>query len=94
VPSDGRVLIDVGAANFDGKAEPFSAAGPPSGMELRQYPTAMAYDRLDVSAAGKKGPAFGTSLAAPFAAGTAAVMIRAGTSPTEFLEALHKQQKK
>jgi hypothetical protein len=94
VPSDGRVLIDVGAANFDGKAEAFSAAGPPSGMELRLYPTAMAYDRLDVSAAGKKGPAFGTSLAAPFAAGTAAVMIQSGTSPTEFLEALHTKGKK
>jgi hypothetical protein len=94
VPADGRDVISIGAAAFDGKAEAFSAPGPPAYMELFPSPMAMSYDRLDVEAADKKGPAFGTSLSTPFAAGTAAVIVSAGTTPADFLKYIQDERKK
>lgn len=78
VPADGRDLMAVGAARFDGKAEIFSSMGPPAGLELFLTPRLFSYDRLG----GQKnvqGPAFGTSLSAPFAAGMAASVLSAGS---------------
>jgi hypothetical protein len=79
-PADGRRLIAVGAAGPDKQAEPFSAPGPPPGMELFLTPRLLAFDRLDL---GARGPAFGTGLATPFAAGAAAVLLSAGWSPEQ-----------
>jgi hypothetical protein len=92
--ADSRVLISVGAAGPDGKAEPFSAAGPPAHLELFAAPAILSFDRLDVELGGKKGPAFGTSLATPFAAGTAAVTLSAGTAPDQLLHQVQQQHKK
>jgi len=77
VPADAREVIAVGAADLSGKAQPYSAKGPPANLGLLLKPDTLAYDRLRVAPEGV-GRAYGTSLAAPFAAGMAATMLSAG----------------
>jgi hypothetical protein len=76
-PASGRRVIAVGAASLDKRDEPYSAPGPPPGMELFLTPRLLSFDQL---ALGTRGPAFGTGLATPFAAGAAAAMRSAGWS--------------
>jgi hypothetical protein len=88
VPADGQDVITVGAAGFSGKAEPYSASGPPANLGLLVKPNVLAFDRLGVAPeAGER--AFGTSLSAPFAAGVAATMISAGTSCQQVRKTFH-----
>jgi hypothetical protein len=77
VPGDAQQVITVGAADFAGKPEPFSSSGPPAGLGLLVKPDILAYGRLILNV---RTPdlAYGTSLAAPFAAGVAAVRVGAG----------------
>jgi hypothetical protein len=82
VPADGRQVIAVGAADLEKRAQPYSAPGPPPGMDLFLTPRVLAPDTLDLGLAGK-GPAFGTSLATSFAAGAAAALLSAQWSPVE-----------
>jgi hypothetical protein len=85
VPADGRRVIAVGAADLEKRAESYSAPGPPPGLELFLTPRLLAFDALDL---GARGPAFGTGLAAPFAAGAAAAMRSAGWSREQVLQQL------
>ncbi|MCI0462403.1 MAG: S8 family serine peptidase [Gemmataceae bacterium] len=77
MPGDARSLVTVGAANLKGKAQPYSASGPPPNLDLAKNPDAFAFDRLDLGK-GQGGIALGTSLATPFAAGLAATLRSAG----------------
>jgi hypothetical protein len=87
VPADGRQVIAVGAASLERKAQAYSAPGPPVAMELFTTPRLLAPDALDLGLAGK-GPAFGTCLATPFAAGAAAALLSAGWSRAEIMHLL------
>ena len=82
MPGDAANVITVGAAGWDGKAQPYSAAGPPAFVELAKKPTLFAYDQVLT----EKGPAFGTSVANAYAAGVAAVLSGAGNSHEELLK--------
>lgn len=92
VPADGRALIAVGAAGFDNQRQPYSSSGPPANLPLYNTPRFLAYDHIGPGLAGT-GPAFGASLAAPFAAGTAAVILSAGATQRQLWEQLHKDAK-
>ena len=74
VPSDARGLITVGAADNSGRPESFSSPGPPPYLELLLKPDLFTSDRLRVETGG--GPAaYGSGLAAAFAAGQAAALL-------------------
>src|SRR5262249_11191878 len=74
VPSDARGLITVGAADKSGRPEAFSSPGPPPQLELLVKPDILTSDQLRVETGG--GPvAFGSGLAAAFAAGQAATLL-------------------
>jgi hypothetical protein len=77
LPADGRRVVAVGAAGLDRRPEPYSAPGPPPGLGLFLTPRVLAFDALDL---GTRGPAFGTGLATPFAAGAAATLLGSGLS--------------
>lgn len=77
MPGDARTIITVGACDFEGTLRPYSGAGPVAFAELSRKPTLAAFDALGVAPKGQAS-AFGTSLAAPFAAGTAACLLSAG----------------
>jgi hypothetical protein len=92
VPADGHEVITVGAADFSGKAEPYSAAGPPANLGLLIKPDVLAFDRLQVVTEASVR-AYGTSLSAPFAAGLAATMVSAGTPCPQVRKLFQPQQK-
>ncbi len=81
VPADARQVITVGAANLAGRAEPYSAGGPPHNLELLLKPNVLAYGAVDDREQG-------TGVATGFAAGLAASAISAGVPRSRFLEAL------
>ncbi|HYV39621.1 MAG TPA: hypothetical protein VE988_28290 [Gemmataceae bacterium] len=83
--ADTRSLIAVGAANFDDKPRPYSASGTPGTLWNFVKPNVLTYDGLALTPPGS-GSAYGTSLATPFAAGTAATLLAAGQRP-QLLEA-------
>jgi subtilisin family serine protease len=78
--ADTRALIAVGAANWSGQPQPYSATGTPGTLWNFLKPNVLAYDGLALTPPGT-GSAYGTSLATPFAAGTAAALISAGFKP-------------
>ncbi|MCS7047281.1 MAG: hypothetical protein NZO58_13060, partial [Gemmataceae bacterium] len=73
-PADARSVICVGAADAKGQPRSYSARGAPPFIELTHKPTIWACDAVRQGA----GPAWGTALAASFAAGTAAALLSAG----------------
>jgi hypothetical protein len=87
MPADARALLAVGAAGFDDRPEPASAKGPPAHLDYFICPQVLAYDRLDLGV-DPPGVAFGTSLATPFAAGTAASLHSAGLTYPQLLRQL------
>jgi hypothetical protein len=89
-PADSREVFTVGAAGLDGKAQPYSAAGPPADLPLFRKPDFLAYDALRLGPEGTGG-AYGTSLANAFAAGMAATLLSSGMSPAELRAYLHRQ---
>jgi hypothetical protein len=92
-PADGRQVLAVGAARWDNQAEIYSAMGPPPFLDLRLAPHLFAYNRL--GADGKAhGPAYGTSLATPFAAGLTASVLSTGPNAQEFRHCLQDASKK
>ncbi|MCI0681342.1 MAG: S8/S53 family peptidase [Gemmataceae bacterium] len=82
MPGDARSVISVGAWGLDGRKQPFSAAGPPPFIGLASKPTIWAYDAVRHG----QGGAWGTSLSASFAAGTAATLFSAGITADELRE--------
>ena len=88
VPADGQEVITVGATDFSGKAEPYSASGPPANLGLLVKPDVLAFDRLGVATESTER-AYGTSLSTPFAAGMAASMISAGTPCQQIRKLFH-----
>jgi hypothetical protein len=83
MPADARRVITVGAADRSGKPLPYSATGPAMNLDLLPKPNLLV---LDDGRFGKEGAAaYGTSLAAPAAAGLAARDLFGGTTRTEYL---------
>lgn len=87
MPGDARSVITVGAADLEGRPQPYSAAGPPPFIDLSAKPTIWAYDAVRQG----QGGAWGTSLSASLAAGTAATLLSSGLSADE-IRALTRQQ--
>jgi hypothetical protein len=87
MPADSRGALTIGAANLEGKPEPFSAIGAGPAMELRAKPDLWAYDDLGTLGDGT-GPARGTALSTSFAAGMSATLLSAGASQTNFLKSV------
>jgi hypothetical protein len=85
MPADARAVLTVSAADLDGRAQPYSAAGPPHDLELLRKPDVLAYD---TAAPGGAEAAYGTSVAASFAAGLAATAVGAGAPRSAFLQTL------
>jgi hypothetical protein len=77
MPADSRRVITVGAAGPSGKAEPFSAGGPPFGLALLSKPQVLAFDGSG-----------GTAEAACFAAGLVATAHSAGAPLCAYRESL------
>ena len=91
VPSDARGLITVGAADNSGRPESFSSPGPPPYLELLLKPDLFTSDRLRVETGG--GPAaYGSGLAAAFAAGQAAALLNSHV-PLERADAFFHSQR-
>ncbi len=90
MPGDARSAITVGAADLDGKPQPYSAAGPPPFVDLAAKPSIWAYDAVRHG----QGGAWGTSLSASFAAGTAATLISSGMTREQLLDVLRRHQGK
>jgi hypothetical protein len=92
MPSDARRVITVGAADQSKKTQPYSATGPVMNLELLVKPNVLVYEE------GRLGPegatAYGTSLAAPYAAGLAARALYLGKPRVPFLKALRSQPAK
>ena len=70
MPADSRNVITVGAADREGRPEPYSASGSPLDAVLLAKPDVLAYDQVE--AAGKDA-AQGVGVATGFAAGMAAL---------------------
>jgi hypothetical protein len=76
MPAAARTVITVGAANRSGQPEPFSTAGPAFSRALQVKPNVLAYDQLRLVPAGNPA-VYGSAIAAPFAAGQAALSLPA-----------------
>jgi hypothetical protein len=74
VPADSRNVITVGAADRQGRPEPYSASGSPLDAALLAKPDVLAYDQVE---APSKDAAQGVGVATGFAAGMAAIGRRA-----------------
>lgn len=90
LPGDARSAITVGASGLDGKPQPYSAAGPPPFIDLAAKPSIWAYDAVRHG----QGGAWGTSLSASFAAGTAATLMSSGVKRAQLLDTVQRQQGK
>ncbi len=78
MPADARTAITVGAADAHNQRQPYSAGGPPFGLDLLSKPDVLSYDFGE-----------GTAESAAFAAGLAALVPPAGNTPTACLQNLH-----
>ncbi len=88
MPADARSVIAVGAADLKGRAQPYSAAGPPPFVDLATKPNIFAFDAVRQG----KGGALGTSLSASFAAGAAATLLSTGMTVEQMRELLRQQK--
>ncbi len=94
VPADSRGVITVGAATHEAKSFAASALGPPAFLDLAgDQPDLWAFADLNVVPEGSAS-AYGTSLAAPFAAGWAATVLSACPSREQLLDTLHRLEGK
>ena len=82
-PGNGIYPRTVGAANADGRQQPYSASGPPAGQQLLTKPTFLTFDELPLPGV----PAgAGTEQSTAFAAGMYASMLSAGTIESQQLK--------
>jgi hypothetical protein len=86
MPGDAHRVVTVGAVNLADQRQPYSAGGPPLGLELLPKPDVLAYDEL-----GLEGAARGTSLATGFAAGLGAIAVGSGAPIGKFAQAMQPQ---
>jgi hypothetical protein len=86
MPGDAHRVVTVGAVSLADQRQPYSAGGPPLGLELLPKPDVLAYDEL-----GLEGEAKGTSLATGFAAGLGAIALGSGAPVGKFVQALQPQ---
>jgi subtilisin family serine protease len=86
MPADSRTVLTVGAAGRANQSQPYSATGPAMNLELLPKPNLLVADddRLGPDGA----VAYGTDLAAPFAAGLAGRSLARGLSRVEYWKAL------
>jgi hypothetical protein len=77
--ADTRVLVSVGAAALAGTPQPYTTRGAPGTLSYVSRPNVLAYDALQLTPEGA-GAAYGASVATPFSAGQAAVLLGAGRS--------------
>jgi hypothetical protein len=70
MPADSRNVITVGAADRQGRPEPYSAGGPPHDVALLAKPDVLAFDQVEAQS---KDAAQGVGVATGFAAGMAAI---------------------
>ncbi len=70
MPADSRNVVTVGAADHQGRPEPYSAGGSPLDVALMAKPDVLAYDQVETP---NKDAARGVGLATGFAAGFAAL---------------------
>jgi hypothetical protein len=68
MPADSRAIITVGAADRQGRPQPYATVGPPHDVLLLVKPDVMAYDQVEQG----KDAAQGAGVATGFAAGLAA----------------------
>jgi hypothetical protein len=94
IPSDARQIFTVGSVDLAGKPQPYSAVGPPANLELLNHPVLLTYDSLQLGPKDANGGAFGTSIAAAYAAGTAACLLSAGMTPQDVRTYVHAQRGK
>jgi hypothetical protein len=80
MPGGARTAVTVGAADPEGRPEPFSAVGAGPGLDLLVKPDVTAFDRLPLG----DGPTGGTTVAAGFAAGIGASMLSAHGPQSHF----------
>jgi hypothetical protein len=83
--SPGNALLPrtFGAADGQGRSQPYSASGPPAGQQLMPKPTFLAFDQLALPGMPAGG---GTEVSAAFAAGMYASMMSAGTIESQKLK--------
>jgi hypothetical protein len=89
MPADAKRLITVGAADAQGKPEPFSTYGPLLNRSLIVKPTVLAYDGMR-GIAGGEVEIYGASLSAPFAAGLTAAVLSEGMPRRNWETFLHR----
>ena len=87
LPAVGHNIFAVGAVDFEGKMQPYSSAGPPAYQALAVLPKLLSVDRLGLFP-DQTGPSYGSSLATPFAAGTAATLLSKGYSKAQLRQIL------
>lgn len=76
-PGDARSVFSVAAANPAGKPREATVQGPPPFLDLAPMPSLLAFDGLELAPKGQTS-ARGSSVAASFAAGTAAALLSSG----------------
>ncbi len=86
MPADARRVITVGSADRTRKPARYSAHGPAMNLEMRDKPNLLLEDDGRLGTEGSL--AYGTSLAAPLAAGLAARAIASGASSVEYWRGL------
>jgi hypothetical protein len=80
MPAESRMLVTVGAADQEGRPEPWSTMGPPLNRGLLTKPNILAYDSVPLPGT-IDIRALGTSISAAFAGGTTASLLSAGMPP-------------
>jgi hypothetical protein len=89
VPADSRGVVSVGAVDSSDRPHPASALGPPANLDGVRRPNIFSY--ADIQPGTKNGGAYGTSLATSFAAGSTAVLLSSGSSPSVVEQFLQRQ---
>jgi hypothetical protein len=91
-PSDGDLIIGVGAVNNDSIWAPFSSLGPSADGDVKPNLAAVGWGTILQKTDGSIGPSNGTSFASPVLAGMAACLWQAHPDATnlEIKEALEK----
>jgi hypothetical protein len=84
MPADSRNVITVGAADRQGRPEPYSAGGSPFDVILLPKPDVLAYDQIETAG---KDAAQGAGVATGFAAGFAA-LSPTSPEPTRWRQSL------